>query len=118
MIAPSVQALAELTVRIKVLELEIKTHARNKYPQSVQLEQIPGWGPITALYFVLKIEDPNRFERIRDVGAYLGLCPGRDQSAALLHLKTASSPRNMNGKHTLCFNLTLAPSHRARRHKV
>jgi transposase len=80
MIAPSVQALAELTVRIKVLELEIKTLARNKYPQSVQLEQIPGVGPITALYFVLKIEDPNRFERIRDVGAYLGLCPGRDQS--------------------------------------
>ena len=35
---------------------------------------------MTALYFVLKIEDPQRFESVRDVGAYVGLCPRRDQS--------------------------------------
>jgi transposase len=46
----------------------------------VQLRQIPGVGPITALYFVLKIEDPSRFAQVRDVGAYVGLCPRRDQS--------------------------------------
>jgi transposase len=80
MIAPSVQALAELTARIKVLESEINALARIKYPQSAQLQQIPGVGPITALYFVLKIEDPNRFAQVRDVGAYAGLCPRRDQS--------------------------------------
>src|SRR5436190_15766757 len=34
MIAPSVQVLAELTARIKVLDLEIKALARKKYPQS------------------------------------------------------------------------------------
>jgi len=79
-IAPSVQALAELTMRIKVLEREINTLAQTKYPQTAQLQQIPGVGPITALYFVLKIEDPGRFEKVRDVGAYVGLCPGRDQS--------------------------------------
>ena len=28
----------------------------------------------------MKIEDPARFERVRDVGAFLGLCPRRDQS--------------------------------------
>jgi transposase len=80
MIAPSVQALAELSVRIKVLESEIRTLAQSKYPQAAQLQQIPGVGPLTALYFVLKIEDPNRFRKVRDVGAYAGLCPGRDQS--------------------------------------
>jgi transposase len=80
MIAPSVQALAELTARIKTLELEINTLAKMKYPQTAQLKQIPGVGPITALYFVLKIEDPNRFAHVRDVGAYAGLCPRRDQS--------------------------------------
>src|SRR6266705_6626166 len=80
MITPSVQALAELTARIKMLELEINTLAQMKYPQSAQqLQQIPGVGPITALYFVLKIEDPNRFAHVRDVGAYAGLCPRRDQ---------------------------------------
>jgi transposase len=29
---------------------------------------------------VLKIEQPNRFDHVRDVGAYVGLCPRRDQS--------------------------------------
>src|SRR6266481_1486150 len=80
MITPSVQALTELTARIKMLELEINTLAQMKYPQSAQLQQIPGVGAITALYFVLKIEDPKRFENVRDVGAYTGLCPRRDQS--------------------------------------
>lgn len=80
MIAPSVAALAELSARIKVLEREITEMARVKYPQSAWLQQIPGVGPITALYFVLKIEDPARFERVRDVGAFVGLCPRRDQS--------------------------------------
>lgn len=80
MIAPSVAALAEISGRIKALEREIAQLAQTKYPQSARLQQIPGVGPITALYFVLKIEDPTRFERVRDVGAYAGLCPRRDQS--------------------------------------
>ena len=79
-IAPSVQALEELTLRIKVLEREINALARTKYPATAWLEQIPGVGPITALYFVLKIEDPTRFPQVRDVGAFIGLCPRRDQS--------------------------------------
>ncbi|MBA2435706.1 MAG: hypothetical protein H0V54_11625 [Chthoniobacterales bacterium] len=44
--------------------------------------------------------------------------PAPAVGAALLHLKKASSPRNMNGKHTLFFNPMSAPSHRARSHKV
>lgn len=81
MIAPSVQALAELSARIKELDREINLLAKTKYPQTAALQQIPGVGPITALYFVLKIEDPDRFEKVRDVGAYAGLCPRRDQSS-------------------------------------
>ena len=80
MIAPSVQAVEELSLRIKLLDREIRTLAQIKYPETSWLEQIPGVGPITALYFVLKIEDPARFERVRDVGAFIGLCPRRDQS--------------------------------------
>lgn len=37
-------------------------------------------GPITALSFVLIIEDLSRFEDPREVGAFLGLIPKRDQS--------------------------------------
>ena len=80
MIAPNVQALGELSVRIKVLEREISELARTKYPQTLWLQQVPGVGALSALYFVLKIEDPQRFKRVRDVGAYAGLCPRRDQS--------------------------------------
>ena len=79
-IAPSVRVVGELSLRIKVLEREIRALARSKYPQTAWLEQIPGVGPLTALYFVLKIEDPKRFTKVRDVGAFLGLCPRRDQS--------------------------------------
>jgi transposase len=81
MIAPNVQALAELSARIKELDREINLLAKTKYPHTAQLQQIPGVGPITALYFVLKIEDPGRFQKVRDVGAYAGLCPRRDQSS-------------------------------------
>lgn len=79
-IAPSVRALEELSLQIKLLDREIIALARSKYADTAWLEQIPGVGPITALYFVLKIEDPARFKRARDVGAFLGLCPRRDQS--------------------------------------
>src|SRR5215470_1365079 len=79
-IAPSVRALEELSLRIKLLDREIIALARTEYPETAWLEQIPGVGSITALYFVLKIGDPDRFERLRDVGAFIGLCPRRDQS--------------------------------------
>jgi transposase len=44
------------------------------------LRQVEGIGTLTALTFVLTLEDPYRFERSRSVGAYLGLVPARDQS--------------------------------------
>jgi len=40
----------------------------------------PGVGPLTAISFVTTIEDPGRFRRSQDVGAYLGLTPRRYQS--------------------------------------
>src|SRR5437667_10134517 len=63
-----------------VLRIKLRVVARTKYPQTLWLQQVPGVGVLTALYFVLKIEDPQRFENVRDVGAYAGLCPRRDQS--------------------------------------
>ena len=52
MISPSVEALAELSARIKVLEREINLLAQSKYPQTLWLQQVPGVGALTALYFV------------------------------------------------------------------
>ena len=44
---------------------------------------IPGVGRLTALAFVAAIDDPDRFRRSRDVGAYLGLVPRRYQSGEI-----------------------------------
>jgi transposase len=44
------------------------------------LRQVEGVGPLTALTFVLTLEDPYRFEKSRSVGAYLGLVPASDKS--------------------------------------
>ena len=39
--------------------MEIKRLAHSKYPQTAQLEQIPGVGPITALYFASRSRTPS-----------------------------------------------------------
>lgn len=38
-------------------------------------ESIPGVGTITALTYKAVIDNPHRFENVRDIGAYLGLTP-------------------------------------------
>ena len=45
-----------------------------------RLTTIPGVGQLTALAFTAAIDDPSRFRRSRDIGAYLGLVPRRYQS--------------------------------------
>jgi len=54
--------------------------AAKRYPATQRLQQIAGAVRSPRCAFVLKIGDPARFGRSRDVGAYLGLCPRRDQS--------------------------------------
>jgi hypothetical protein len=56
MIAPSRQAIEELSLRITLPDREIRALTHIKYPETSWLVQIPGVGPITTLYFVLKIK--------------------------------------------------------------
>jgi len=79
-IQPLLTVLAQVTEQIKALEKDLVQRSRTDYPVTQRLQQISGVGPLTALAFVLKIGNPARFGRSRDVGAYLGLCPRRDQS--------------------------------------
>jgi len=76
----SLQALEALNTQIKNLDKQIAQTALNHYPQTKVLEKIPGVGPITSLSFVLAIGGTERFKDPRNVGAYLGLVPRRDQS--------------------------------------
>jgi transposase len=79
-IQPLLTVLSHVTEQIKGMECDLVQRSKKEYPATQRLQQITGVGPLTALCFVLKIGDPQRFSRGRDVGAYLGLCPRRDQS--------------------------------------
>lgn len=48
-----------------------------------RLMTIPGVGAITAITYVGTIDDPDRFQRSRDVGAHLGLTPGKYASGEI-----------------------------------
>ena len=49
-------------------------------PVCRRLMTMPGVGPVVALTFVSAIGDPGRFRRSKDVGPWVGLTPGRNQS--------------------------------------
>ena len=65
--------IASLTERIKDYDRRLETICQERYPETELLRQVEGIGPLTALTFVLTLEDPHRFEKSRSVGAYLGL---------------------------------------------
>lgn len=83
MLEPMLQVLDIMSEKIKEMDKTIEKLCAEKYPVTERLRQICGIGPVTALNYVLVIEDPERFDNPRDVGAYLGLVPRRDQSGAL-----------------------------------
>jgi transposase len=82
LISPSLIVLESLTDQIKILDKKVDALIKDKYPAAQRLRQIQGVGPITSLSFALYI-DPNNFKHTRDVGAYLGLVPRRDQSGKI-----------------------------------
>jgi transposase len=74
------EQIASLTERIRQYDRQLETSCQEHYPETELLRQVEGIGPLTALTFVLTLEDPHRFEKSRSVGAYLGLVPATDQS--------------------------------------
>jgi transposase len=80
LVEPLLQTIDALNAQIKQLDFRLEQLAEEQYPVTQRLRQVDGVGPLTALCFVLTVEDPGRFPHTRDVGAYLGLVPRRDQS--------------------------------------
>jgi transposase len=82
LVEPLLTTIDALNAQTAILDAELADFAREKYSVTQRLQQIPGVGPLTALCFVLTLEDPKRFAAARDAGPYLGLVPRRDQSGA------------------------------------
>ena len=79
---PLVNQIGQLTQQVKASDKRIARLSLERYPETRLLRQVRGVGPVTALAYILTIEDPERFTKSRDVPAYLGLVPRQDDSGA------------------------------------
>ena len=108
---PILDTLAEFAARILGFDRELRRLSTTVYRETAVLNQVNGVGPITALCYVLTIEDPERIERSRNVGAYLGLRPRRRQSGRRdpeLRI-TKAGDRNLRRLMVQCAQYILGP---------
>ena len=79
-LSPILETIASLTQQIREYDIQVEQLCQDLYPETKLLRKVSGVGPITALAYVLTLEDPKRFLKSRDVGPAIGLVPRRDQS--------------------------------------
>ena len=84
-----VAARAAVLAAITAIDTDIRRLVRASAPCQ-RLMTIPGVGQLTALAFTAAIDDPGRFRRSRDIGAYLGLVPRRHQSGEVDYIGSIS----------------------------
>src|SRR5499427_7815091 len=65
---------------IQSYDQKIEDLGSKKYGHTKLLRQVKGVGPITALAYVLTLENPEHFAKSREVGPYLGLVPKQEDS--------------------------------------
>ena len=91
-LAPLLEMIAAMGEQIRAYDRQIEHLAQERYPETMLLRQVPGVGALTALTYVLTLEDPARFVDPRAVGSYLGLRPRQADSGDLspqLHVTKA-----------------------------
>ena len=76
---PIFRVLGDLASEIKECDRAM-TRIAKRYPDVQVLSQPDGVGLLTALVYLLTLEDKARFKKSRSVGAFLGLRPKKDQS--------------------------------------
>jgi transposase len=83
-LTPLIDSLEALELQIARSSKQLAAQAAAD-PVAARLMTTPGVGPITALVFKTSIEDPERFARGEDAGAFAGLAPRRNQSGERDH---------------------------------
>lgn len=81
-LGPMIEVIAALSQQLAGYDRAIDGLIRCEYPEAKRLQQPAGVGPLTALAVVLLIDDPRRFAKSREVGAFFGLVPRLDESSA------------------------------------
>lgn len=94
-------ALEPVLAAIETLNEQIKAHdaavlaIAKRYPDVDVLSQPNGVGVLTALVYLLTVDDKKRFKKSRQAGAFLGLRPKQDQSGSIdkqLRITKAGDP--------------------------
>lgn len=107
---PIYRAIAKLDDEIKDLDGKVDQTAK-RYPDVAVLSQPHGVGIMTALAYILTVEDKTRFARSRMAGAFVGLRPKRSQSGQSdkqLRITKAGDPF-LRRLLVICANYILGP---------
>ena len=80
---PLIEVIINLSEKIGHYDDQITRLSEQDYPETMRFREIKGVGPITALAYVLTLENPEHFKNSRSVGAFLGLVPKRDKSGQI-----------------------------------
>jgi transposase len=107
-LGPLVQLLLDLNAGIKQYDQQLQAIPRTQVIAK-RLQAIPGIGPIAAVTFALTLDDPTRFKKSRQLGAYLGVVPRKKESgdySPQLHV-TKSGDREMRRLLVLAANYIL-----------
>lgn len=81
-VVPLLGEIARLTRQIRRYDRQVERLCEERYPETAVLRQVAGVGAITALCYILVLEDPRRFPSSRSVGTYLGLVPRQRDSGS------------------------------------
>jgi len=60
-LSPILETIASLTQQIREYDIQVEQLCQDQYPETKLLRKVSGVGPITALAYVLTLEDPKRF---------------------------------------------------------
>ena len=74
-LAPMFEQIGKMTEQIQEYDKQVERLCAEAYPETQLCRQVKGVGAVTSLAYVLTLENPARFAKSRDVGAYLGLVP-------------------------------------------
>lgn len=78
--APMLEMIKAVSAQIQQYDKHIERLADQVYVQSQALRQVAGVGALTALAYMLTLDNAHRFRQSRSVGAWLGLTPSRHDS--------------------------------------
>lgn len=79
-LTPLLDVIATITTEVRRYDHQVEALATTRYPATAALRQVTGVGALTALSYVLTLEDPARFPKSRAVASYLGLRPKQRDS--------------------------------------